>query len=174
MFMAPAQTLSACNLQITDTVADFGAGSGFMARAIAHLVPRGNVFAIEINRDLVARITHEAQEESITNLHPLWGDIEIRGGSKLGDESVDVVVCSNILFQLDDRQNTIKEASRVLKPGGRLLVVDWQESFGGLGPTPERVFNKQKAEELIGTLGFTKLSDTLPAGEHHYAILFRK
>lgn len=172
--MNPAQMLAACNLQISDTVADFGAGSGFMARAIAGIVSRGNVFAVEINRDLVARIRHEAEEGHITNLHPLWGDIEIAGGTKLAEGSVDVVVLSNILFQIDDKTNALKEAFRVLKNGGRMLVVDWQESFGGLGPVPTRVFNQTMAEELISKIGFTKLSDNLPAGEHHYAILFKK
>lgn len=174
MFMNPAVMLSACNLQVTDSVADFGAGSGFMARAIAGIVTRGDVFAIEINRDLVARITHEAEENKITNLHPLWGDVEIPGGSKLGDASVDVVVFSNILFQLDDKAGALREAYRVLKNGGHLLVVDWQESFSGLGPAPQHVFNQKMAEDLLANLGFTKLSDNLPAGEHHYAILFKK
>lgn len=166
--------LAACNLQVSDTVADFGAGSGFIARAIAGIVTRGNVFAIEINRDLVARITHEAEEGHIANLHPLWGDIEIAGGSKLAEASVDLVVLSNILFQIDDKPNALKEAFRVLKSGGRMLVVDWQESFGGLGPVPNRVFNQSMAEDLISKIGFTKLSDNLPGGEHHYAILFKK
>lgn len=174
MFMDPAQTLAACNFQVTDDVADFGAGSGFIAKAIANIVLRGNVFAIEINRDLVSRITHEAEEGQITNLHPLWGDIEIVGGTKLGDASVDVVVLSNILFQIDDKPGALKEAFRVLKSGGRMLVVDWQESFGGLGPAPQHVFNKETAEPLITKIGFTKLSDNLPGGEHHYAILFKK
>ena len=90
--MAPKETLAACNLQVSDSVADFGAGSGFMAYAIASIVTRGNVFAVEINRDLVARMEHDAQEKGLTNLHPLWGDVEVAGGSKLGEGSVDVVV----------------------------------------------------------------------------------
>lgn len=174
MFMAPAQTLAACNLQVTDDVADFGAGSGFVARAISGLVTSGNVFAVEINRELVSRMTHEAEENNLKNFHPLWGDIEIEGGSKLGNASVDVVIMSNILFQIDDKHGALKEAVRILKDGGRVLIIDWQESFGGLGPTPERVFNKSRAEELAKSVGLTKLSDALPAGEHHYAILFKK
>jgi ubiquinone/menaquinone biosynthesis C-methylase UbiE len=166
--------LAACNLQVTDTVADFGAGSGFMARALSSIVTAGNVFAIEINRDLVSRVIHEVEERQIKNLHPLWGDIEISGGSKLGDASVDMVVLSNILFQLDDKVGCIKEATRVLKPGGRILIVDWTESFGGLGPAPHHVFEQKMAEDLLLNSGFTKLSDNLPAGEHHYAILFKK
>lgn len=172
--MDPARMLAACNLQVTDTVADFGAGSGFMARALSSIVTAGNVFAIEINRDLVSRVIHEVEERQIKNLHPLWGDIEISGGSKLGDASVDMVVLSNILFQLDDKVGCIKEATRVLKPGGRILIVDWTESFGGLGPAPHHVFEQKMAEDLLLNSGFTKLSDNLPAGEHHYAILFKK
>lgn len=174
MFMDPARMLEACNIQVTDTVADFGAGSGFMSRAVASIVTSGTVFAVEINRDLVARMIHEVEEKQIKNLHPLWGDIEIDGGSKLGTASVDMVILSNILFQLDDKQSCIKEASRVLKAGGRMLIVDWQESFGGMGPAPHHVFDKAMAESLLSSMGFTKLSDALPAGEHHYAILFKK
>lgn len=174
MFMAPAQTLAACNIQTTDSVADFGAGSGFMAKAISNIVTSGNVFAVEINRELVSRMTHDIDETQIKNLHPLWGDIEVEGGSKLGNASVDVVILSNILFQIDDKRGALKEAKRVLKEGGRILIIDWQESFGGLGPTPERVFTKAQAEELVVSIGFTKLSDSLPSGDHHYAILFKK
>lgn len=172
--MNPDQMLMACNIQSTDNVADFGAGSGFMARALSAIVNSGNVFAIEINRDLVARLTHEIEEKQIKNVQPIWGDIEMMGGSKLASESVDMVIFSNILFQIDDKASALKEAQRVLKPDGRVLVVDWQESFGGLGPAPQHVFDKSRAETLFDSLNFTKLSDSLPAGEHHYAILFKK
>lgn len=174
MFMDPAQTLSACNLLSTDTVADFGAGSGFVARAAAALVPQGQVFAIEINRDIVARLTRETTDLKVTNLHVLWGDIEVVGGTQLKDESVHMVIMSNILFQLDDKAGALKEAKRVLLPTGRILIVDWSESFGGMGPAPHHVFEKKMAEELALRTGFTKLSESIPAGEHHYALLFKK
>lgn len=174
MFMEPSAMLAVCNLQSTDSVADFGAGSGFMSRAAAALVPQGNVFAIEIHRDIVARLTREASELGIKNMHPLWGDIEIAGGSKLGDESMNFVILSNILFQIEDKQGCLQEVRRVLKPDGRILVVDWSESFGGMGPRPEAVLRKETAEALCAKFGLSVLTDTLPAGEHHYAILFKK
>jgi len=172
--MDPVVTLAACNLQTTDTVADFGAGSGFVAHAAAALVPHGQVFAIEINRDIVARFTREVEENKIKNIHTLWGDIEVKDGSGLKDASVDFVILSNVLFHLDDKTGCVNEASRVLKPGGRLLVVDWTESFAGMGPAPHHVFTQELAEALFGSLGYTKLSDKIPSGEHHYGVLFRK
>lgn len=174
MFMNPAQILAACNLQTTDTVADFGAGSGFLSKAAAALVPQGSVFAIEIHRDIVARLARDAEEAKITNLHALWGDIELSGGTRLDNESVHFVIISNVLFHLDEKSTCINEAKRILKSGGRLLVVEWSESFGGIGPTPQAVVTKETVEALAAHAGLTKLSDNLPAGEHHYAVLFKK
>ncbi|HVY35675.1 MAG TPA: class I SAM-dependent methyltransferase [Candidatus Paceibacterota bacterium] len=174
MFMNPAQMLAACNLQTTDAVADFGAGSGFLSKAAAALVPQGSVFAIEIHREIVTRLARDAEESHLDNLHVLWGDIELPGGTRLDNESVNFVIISNVLFHLDDKIACINEAKRILKPGGRLLVVDWSESFAGLGPQPSAVVNKQMAEELCARAGLAKVSDTLPAGDHHYAILFKK
>jgi ubiquinone/menaquinone biosynthesis C-methylase UbiE len=174
MFMNPAQMLAACNLQVTDTVADFGAGSGFLSKAAATLVPRGNVFPIEIHKEIINRLVRDAKEANLENIHPLWGDIELPGGTRLDDNSVDFVVVSNVLFHLDDKIACINEAKRIIKPGGRLLVVDWSESFGGIGPTPTAIVTKQMVEELSAHAGFTKISDQLPAGDHHYAILFKK
>lgn len=174
MFMDPSQILSLAHLRPNDSVADFGAGSGFLARAAAALVPQGNVFAVEINRDIVARLNREVLELHLGNMHPLWGDIEIPSGSKIANESIDFVILSNVMFHIEDKLGCMKEVKRVLKPDGRVLVVDWQESFGGIGPAPQNVFNKQSAEEIFNKLGFTKITDSLPAGDHHYAIIFKR
>ncbi len=174
MFMDPMRLIATCNLQSTDSVADFGAGSGFIARALAKQVPQGQVFAIEINRDLVTRLTREATDMHLTNIHPIWGDIEIAGGSKLATDSVHFVVLSNVMFHLEDKQGCLKEVYRVVKTGGRVLVVDWQESYGGMGPAPHQIVTSQMTEELFARAGFTKISDSLSGGDHHYAILFKK
>ncbi len=174
MFMEPSAILAQCHLQSTDSVADFGAGSGFISRAAAALVPQGNVFAIEIHRDIVARLTREVQDMGIKNMHPLWGDIEVAGGSKLGDGSMDFLILSNTLFHLEDKEGCLREASRVLKPEGRMLIVDWSESFGGMGPRPQDVVTKDVARALAERAGFAVVNDTLPGGDHHYAILLKK
>ena len=54
--------LNACHLKTTDSVADFGAGSGLMAKKISKIVTSGQVFAVEINRELVTRLNNEVQE----------------------------------------------------------------------------------------------------------------
>ncbi|HSE56485.1 MAG TPA: class I SAM-dependent methyltransferase [Candidatus Paceibacterota bacterium] len=174
MFMHPEAIIAAAQLRPSDVVADFGAGSGFMSRAAAKLVPQGTVYAIELQRGLVERLEHDAKEANLSNLHPIWGDIESPKGSSLADASVDVVILSNILFQLDDKSGAVAEVARVLKPASKVLVIDWTESFGGLGPAPQHVFRPEQARALFEQRGLQVVTDQLPAGEHHYAILLRK
>ncbi len=174
MFMDPVTVLTACGIRATQTIADFGAGSGFVAQAAAAFVPQGQVFAIEVNKDVATRITRDALDKKIANLHVLWGDVEMPEGSKLAADSVDIVLCFNTLFLLEDKAGVAREAYRVLKPGGKIVVIDWTESFGGIGPRPHHVFPQGVAETLLQNAGFKKLPVQVPAGDHHYAILFEK
>lgn len=67
----------------------------------------------------------------------------------------------------------VREAKRVLRPGGRALVIDWTDSFGGLGPKPEMVFRKEKAGEMFEKNGF-HLDREILAGVHHYGLIYKK
>lgn len=174
MFIEPAQTLAACHVGTGETIADFGAGSGAYARAAARLATAGTIFAIEVHKEMVAGLSRTLEHDHIKNVHVLWGDIEVHEGTTLKSDSVDLVILSNVLFTLEDKAGCAKEALRVLKPGGRALVVDWTESFAGMGPAAHHVFDRHMATDLFERIGFTKHVDTLPAGDHHYAILFHK
>ena len=103
----------------------------------------------------------------------LTGDLEAEHGSHLKDESVDAVVTTNMLFQLENKDACLAEARRILRPEGRLLIVDWSESFGGIGPQPEHVFPKETARATAEGAGFSFVRD-IPTGDYHYGMLFSK
>jgi ubiquinone/menaquinone biosynthesis C-methylase UbiE len=155
-------------------VGELGAGSGHYALAAAHVVgPSGRVYAIDIQEDLLKRLTNSAHEQGLRNVETVWGNIEKTGGTKLRDNALDAVILANTLFQIEHREGLVKEVTRVLKPGGRFLVVDWAGSYGGVGPKPDHVVSEHKAEELFIGNGFYKVK-SFPAGAHHYAIVFTK
>lgn len=154
-------------------VADFGSGSGVYVLEIAErLEGAGHVYAIDIQQDLLRRIKNEAHKRGLKNVETIWGDLDTKGGSKIADRHLDVVLISNLLFQLDDKPAVFKEAWRILKPTGRLAVIDWSESFGGMGPHKKAVVKKETARSLAEDAGFEFVKE-FPAGAHHYGLTFR-
>lgn len=155
-------------------VADFDAGAGFFTRAAARLVgPGGVVWAVEPQRDLLPRIKNLAEAEGLRNVEVVAGDITRPGGTHLPDGAFDIVLIVNSLFAADDKAAVAEEAARVLKPGGRALVIDWQESFGGMGPHPEHVVSARQASGAFVAAGF-RAAGEVPAGAYHWGLLFRK
>lgn len=172
-FAHPARTIDAFGIEPGMKIADFGAGSGAYVNLIAKaLLKSGTVYAIDIQKDLLRRIKNEANAHHLTNVEVIWGDVEEEGGSKLASV-LDIVLISNLLFQVRDKDGVLIEAARALRPGGRVIIIDWSESFGGLGPTEEMVVSKEKAYEHARKAGLTFVRE-FPAGAHHYGLIFRK
>jgi ubiquinone/menaquinone biosynthesis C-methylase UbiE len=171
-FSDPKSNVLQLGLREGMKVGDLGAGSGHYALAAAHIVgPEGRVYAVDIQEDILKHIRDVAQEKGVRNVETVWGNFEKLGGTKLKDASLDAVILSNTLFQLDHREGAIAEIKRILTSGGRLLVVDWAGAYGGMGPLPHRVVSEHVAEELFITGGFHKVKD-FRAGPHHYSIVF--
>lgn len=175
MFADPEQNIAHLSFRPNMVVADFGAGSGVYSLALAKKVgpEGGKVFAIDVQKELLERIKTEAENKSISNLSIIWADIEDLGGTKMADDSVDLAVVSNVLFQLDTKEGLISEVKRVLKPGGQLLVIDWTDAFGGMGPHPGSVITEADAKALFEKSGFV-VRDSFDAGAHHYGLVLLK
>jgi ubiquinone/menaquinone biosynthesis C-methylase UbiE len=153
-------------------VADLGAGSGHYTLALAGIVgPAGSVYAIDVQEDVLKHIRDLAAERKCKNIETIWGDFEKPGGTKLRDQVLDAAILSNVLFQLDRKDSALAEIRRILAPGGKLLVTDWEGAFGGMGPAEHLVVSEHEAEELFITAGFHKVK-SFKAGPHHYSILF--
>ncbi len=174
MFSNPEKNVLQLNLPLGASVADFGSGSGHHAKALAKAVgEKGHVYAIDVQKDLLVRLKNEAQKEGLFNIETIHGDLEKQNGSHLRSDSLDAVIASNILFQVSDKQAVLREGSRILVKGGVFLVIDWNESAEGIGPTSEHLFSKKEAEALLGGVGFQVVKE-IDAGLHHYGLIARK
>ena len=151
-------------------VADIGAGGGHHSFALHHVVaPNGRVYAIDIQEDLLTRLWHEARRKKHHSIETVWADVE--DTLPIADNHFDAMILSNTLFQLENKQKAIAEMKRTLKSGGKLLVVDWNESFNNLGPHEDAVVNAESAHALFTNAGFEKVKDC-KTGPHHFAILY--
>ncbi|MDP3996524.1 MAG: methyltransferase domain-containing protein [bacterium] len=174
MFSEPQHNIELLELDAGMKVADLGSGSGFYSMSAASAVKQGGmVYAVDIQKDLLEKLKRGAQSKRLSNIEVVWGDIEKLGGTRLRDELVDAVLVCNILFQVEDKKSLVLEAKRILKKGGKVLVVDWTGSFEGTGPHQSHVFPKESAKELFESAGFHFERD-IPAGENHYGLVFRK
>ncbi len=152
-FAHPARATRALGIEPGMKVADFGAGSGAYVLAIAQeLLGSGAVYAIDIQKDLLRRIKNEADARGFKNVEVIWADLEEKGASKLASK-LDLVLISNLLFQVHDKRAVVAEATHILRDGGRLAIIDWSESYGGMGPIKEHVVTKEDAYELARTEG---------------------
>jgi ubiquinone/menaquinone biosynthesis C-methylase UbiE len=173
-FSDPEKNIEAMGLHEGSYVADLGAGSGFYSLAAAKLVGAGGrVYAIDVQEELLARIKNTAHLQNVTNLEVIHGDIEHVGGTRLKDQSIDVVIASNVLFQVENKQGFIQEIIRILKSGGRLMLVDWSESFGGMGPQADQVITQVDSQKMFTDAGLVFVN-SINAGDHHYGLIFRK
>jgi ubiquinone/menaquinone biosynthesis C-methylase UbiE len=176
MFSNPDTNVNQLGLLPGMHVADFGAGIGYHAIAIARAIEsKGRVYAIDIQQDLLDRLRYDAQRLHITTIEVIHGDVEKLGGTRLRDASCDYILAANILFQMNDTQRKacLQEAKRILKPGGRFALIDWNDSYGDIGPHETTVFPPFEARQMFLSQGFSE-ERTLRAGDHHYGIIFRK
>ena len=174
MFSDPQKNIEQCGIQAGMEIADLGAGSGFYTIAASKsLIATGRVYAIDVQKDLLTKIKNTAVQEGLYNVEVIWGDIEKVNGTHLRDNFIDLVLVCNIIFQIEDKKTLILEIKRILKIGGRVLIVDWADSFGGIGPKPDSVVKKETVLDMMEKAGF-HLDREISAGAHHYGLIFKK
>ncbi len=172
MFTDPVKNLKQFGLWENMVVADLGAGTGFYTLAAAEMVPQGKVYAIEIQADFVNVIKNKIKEKGFNNVNCFLGNVEKIGGTLLGDETVDRVIASNILFQIENKDRFIEEIKRILKMTGKVLLVDWSDA-SSIHSNLRKIVPKEKAEEIFKARGFI-LEKEINVSEHHYGMIFKK
>ncbi len=174
MFSDPEKNLKTLKISSGMKVADFGSGSGFYTLAIAENVsPKGKVYAVDIQTGLLEKIRMDSDRIGLGHVvEVVQGDLEKENGSRLASDLVDAVVLANTLFQIDEKEKCVSEAIRIIKNNGRVLVLDWLDSFGGIGPQPEDVVSKELIKKMFIDQG-AELSEELEhPGDHHYGFIF--
>lgn len=173
-FVVPEIVVSHFHVKSGDIIADFGAGSGYFLKALSSRVGTdGKVYACEIQKQLVEKVSEQARIHNLANVYPLWCDLEEPNGIKIKDGALDVGILVNTLFQIEDKEIGIFEMARTIRTGGRLIIIDWTDSAGGMGPAPDHVISLHDAGILCEAHGFV-LEKEFPAGSHHYGLAFRK
>jgi ubiquinone/menaquinone biosynthesis C-methylase UbiE len=170
-FLNPEEIVKTLPIKDGMVIADFGSGSGHFSLSMAkYLKPSGKVYSLDIWKPSLEALEFRAKTEGLFNIiEPRWANLEEARGSNLPNGSCDLVVISNILFEIEKKENIFLEAKRVLKPEGYLVLVEWSPDKL---PSQKKLFplTKEEAVNFIEKTGF-QLERELPLGITHYGFL---
>ncbi len=158
-----------------ERVADLGCGSfGYFTFPLARKISRhGKVYAVDILKGNLESIKRAAKTDNLGQIETVWSNLEVYRGTKIDDESLDAVLLVGLLHQSDKHLDILRESVRMLKLGGRMLIIEWNHGdfvFSGGGG---RRINKEGLKSDISNLPLDIIED-FPASNHHYGLLLLK
>ena len=172
-FVDPEKLLRAIPLEPNMRVVDMGCGNGHFSVTVGTMIgSKGQVEALDILDEALSQTATLARLRGIQNVSTRVCNLELFSSCPLAEQDFDLVIMSGILHQLKNQSNAVREAYRLLKTGGRLLVVEWTPD-SPLGPAMSERLDKQKVSQLLEAHSFRPERE-LPAGSFHYALLYRK
>jgi ubiquinone/menaquinone biosynthesis C-methylase UbiE len=170
-FLNPKEILNQLDLKKEMTAADFGSGSGGWAIPLAKILKDGKVYAIDILEEPLSALKNKSGIEGIDNIEIIRADVESKEGLKLKDNILDLALMTNLLFEMKNKERVIKEAKRVMKKSGKMLIIDWlPESV--LGPEKARV-SPEEIKKIAKELNL-QLEKEFRAGNYHFGLVFSK
>ena len=128
MYSARERILDAIGIKSGQTVADVGAGTGFYSRLFASKVgDQGWVYAVDISSKFLEHINKQSRADGVQNLTCVLGTSH---SIQLPPNSVDVVFICDTYHHFEFPQSTLASIHRALKPGGTLVVIDFERIPG--------------------------------------------
>jgi SAM-dependent methyltransferase len=158
------------HLQSGMTVADIGAGSGYLSRRMARIVGPGRVFAVDVQPQMVALLTELSQKPEFKNLVPVLGDT---GDVKLPPASTDLAVLVDVYHELAYPYEVMSSLIRALKPGGRVVLVEYRGEDPAVPIKPLHKMSEAQIRREMSVLPLTweRTSERLPM---QHIVVFRK
>lgn len=168
-FLDPKEILTTkLKLKENMIAADFGCGSGGWAIPLAKILKKGKIFAIDVLEEPLSALRGKIKIESLFNIEIKKSDVE--KSSLLLGGSCDLVLMTNLLFEVEDIKKVLEEGKRVLKENGKILIVDWKkEAFFG----PENKIEPEKVKEIAKELGFS-IENEFEASFSHWGMVLEK
>lgn len=152
-----------------ETVVDVGAGSGYYTFPAAAVVgPSGRVYAVDVSPELVEMVRERAASRKVRNVEPL---LSTPTRIPIEDAVADVAILANVLHGIPS--STVDEAVRLLRPGGRLVDVDWKKEPTPEGPAVGHRLTVPEATAALSAHGLTPV-DSFELGPYHYVLVFER
>jgi len=146
-YQKPHEVIQALGLKHGEVIADIGSGSGYFALRFAHHVgDKGRVYAVDIDPEMVRHLNRRIRDAGLSNIQTLLAPPD---DPLLRDRSIDRFVIVDTWHHIDDQTGYLALMKKMLKPGGQVVMIDFQKRELPVGP---RLSMKIAREDLIRQL----------------------
>ncbi|MEM1186904.1 MAG: methyltransferase domain-containing protein [Pseudomonadota bacterium] len=162
--------ISRLPLDVDSVVADIGAGTGYFSFPVARRVPDGLVYAVDIQKEMLAFIDARRQETGIANVQSVLGDIRDPG---LPEGALDLAFIVDAYHEFSHPREMGEALVRSLKPGGRLILIEYRAEDRSVPIKPLHKMSEDQARREMLALGleWEATQDYLP---QQHVLIFRK
>jgi ubiquinone/menaquinone biosynthesis C-methylase UbiE len=148
----PHEVLMALDLKAGETVADIGSGSGYFALRFArHVGETGRVYAVDVEPDLVRLLNRRLRDAGVRNVQTVLADPD---DPLLPDASVDRFVVVDTWHHIGDQAKYLGLMRRMLRPGGQVVMIDFQKKELPVGPPPSMKIAREDLMRQLEANGF--------------------
>ena len=140
----PARVIDALKTSPDTTIADIGAGTGYFTVRLAKAVPRGMVYAVDVEPAMLGHIRKRAAGEHLQNVVT----VQATSVSPNVPKPVDIVIVVDTYHHLPNRVAYFRELTRSLAAGGRVAIIDFRKE-SPQGPPPQFRF---EADQIVGEM----------------------
>lgn len=149
-------------------VADLGAGrtGHFVFRLADAVGADGRVYAVDLHPEAVSMLGSYALLRQAHNVQTVWGDIARDGGVAIADGSLALALFVHTLSSLAERETAAREARRLVRPGGRIAVIDWLPEGHVLSWMASHVLTPEDADALFARAGCRRCAAFAPSPWH--------
>lgn len=173
-FLDTARVVSVLGLVEGMRVADLGCGSGYWVIPLARIVgEKGVVSAVDIRQEPLDEVRAKSEALGLANVRPIRADLEVPGGTGIGDNTQDMALIANNLYQSQKKDAILREGVRMLKPGAHLVVIEWKKGAGGLGPPDEMRTGEDELKRMAEACG-VRFQRPLDVGIYSTGLVFIK
>ena len=173
--LPPSQLIELLDLRGDETVIDFGTGTGAFALPLSDAVPHGRIVALDESAELLDRLIAKlAADPSLAGrVEPVLAQ---DGRFPLPDGLADRLLAVNVAHHVHDEPEALAEMGRVVRQGGRVVVVDFGYMDRPIGPPKDHVLTHDRLRELVRTIGLDEIAVHEPgtAFDYHIAVVAEK
>jgi predicted methyltransferase len=161
----PHQVIQALGLKPDAVIADIGAGTGYFAARFSNMLPKGTVYAVDIEPDMVRYLGERAKREKLANVKPVLG----RAGDPALPAPVDLALFVDVYHHIEDRSRYFRSLAASLRPGGRVAVIDFRLDARRGPPKAARIAPERVKAEL-GAAGYTLAAEHAFLPEQYFLV----